>query len=110
MGDGPSGIPWVADASGLLLTIRLTPKGGRDAIDGIAILSDGQPVLKIRVRAAPSEGEANAALIGLLARTLRVPAGQVGVVSGAAARLKRVRIAGDGLSLAKAMEKIAPSG
>ena len=43
--------------------VRLTPKGGRDAIDGIEELADGQCVLKARVRAAPSEGEANDALI-----------------------------------------------
>ena len=47
--------------------------GGRDAIDGVERLSDGRRVLKVRVRAAASEGEANAALIGLIAKTLGVP-------------------------------------
>ena len=47
---------------GVVVTVRLTPKGGRDAIDGIETLADGRAVLKVRVRAAPSEGEANAAL------------------------------------------------
>ena len=45
-----------------MLAVRLTPRGGRDAIDGIEQLSDGRRVLKVRVRAAASEGEANAAL------------------------------------------------
>jgi uncharacterized protein YggU (UPF0235/DUF167 family) len=44
--------------------VRLTPRGGRDAIDGIEPLSAGRRVLKVRVRAAASEGEANAALPG----------------------------------------------
>jgi len=56
------GKPWSLTASGISLTIRLTPKGGRDAIDGVDVLADGRPVLKIRVRAAASDGEANAAL------------------------------------------------
>lgn len=57
------GKPWSQIASGVAVAVRLTPKGGRDAIDGIETLSDGRAVLKVRVQAAPSEGEANAALI-----------------------------------------------
>ena len=52
--------------------MRLTPKGGRDAIDGIEQLADGRAVLKVRVRAAASEGEANAALVKLVAKALGV--------------------------------------
>jgi uncharacterized protein (TIGR00251 family) len=99
--------PWKADASGIVVAVRLTPKGGRDAIDGIATLADGQMVLKMRVRAAPSEGEANAALTGLLAKALRVPPRSVGIVAGASARIKRVRIEGNGPALIAALEKIA---
>ena len=43
----------VADDGGIALAVRLTPKGGRDAIDGIETLADGRAVLKARVRAAP---------------------------------------------------------
>jgi len=50
------GKPWSPTANGISLTIRLTPKGGRDAIDGVDVLADGRPVLKIRVRAAASDG------------------------------------------------------
>ena len=48
------------------MAVRLTPKGGRDAIDGAETLSNGHEVLKARVRAAPSEGEANEALCRLI--------------------------------------------
>jgi len=51
--------PWTAAAGGLLLVVRLTPRGGRDAIDGIEELADGRAVLKVRVRATPSEGESS---------------------------------------------------
>ena len=86
--------------------MRLTPKGGRDAIDGIEERADGQCVLKARVRAAPSEGEANGALIKLIAHALGVPPRDVSLVAGATLRIKRVTIAGDGPSLAAALEKI----
>ena len=60
-----------------------------------------------RVRAAPSEGEANAALIKLVARALGVPPRDVSLAAGAAtSRVKRVTVAGDGPSLAAALEKI----
>jgi uncharacterized protein (TIGR00251 family) len=110
MGASPrGGVPWSVDAGGLSLTVRLTPKGGRDAIDGIAVLSDGRAVLKVRVRAAPTEGEANAALVSLIAKMLRVPQGQVGILSGQTSRIKRVMIRGDGATLAAAIEKAADS-
>ena len=50
--------PFTVGAEGLTLHVRLTPKGGRDAIDGIETLSDGKAVLKARVRAVPEDGEA----------------------------------------------------
>ena len=68
--------------------MRLTPRGGRDAIDGIERLSDGRRVLKVRVRAAASEGEANAALTRLIAKTLGVPSRDVSLAAGASARLE----------------------
>jgi len=92
--------------SGLSLTVRLTPKGGRDAIDGIADLADGTCVLKVRVRAAASEGEANAALVNLMARTLGVAARNVSLLAGAKARAKRLQIGGEGAALAAELERI----
>ena len=91
------------------LAVRLTPKGGRDAIDGIETMSDRRAVLKIRVQAAPSEGEANAALIKLIAKAVGVPPRDVSLVAGATARIKRLNISGDGPTLVAALEKIAAS-
>ena len=97
--------PWSVSAGGIVLTVRLTPKGGRDAMDGIGQLSDGCAVLKARVRAAATEGEANAALLGLIAKVLSVPLRDVSLIGGATARIKRISIAGDGPTLAGALEK-----
>ena len=99
--------PWTPAADGIVLVVRLTPKGGRDSIDGVDTLADGTVVLKARVRAAPSEGEANAALCRLLAKTLGVPPGRVEIVGGATSRLKRVKVMGDPKALDAALEKIA---
>ena len=76
--------------------VRLTPKGAADRIDGWDTDDKGRKFLKVRVRAAPIEGRANAALIAFLARTLGVPKSRLSLVAGDTARLKQVEI--DGLS------------
>ena len=99
--------PWTSRPEGLIVTVRLTPKGGRDAIDGVETLGDGQTVLKVRVRAAPFEGEANEALCRLLAKALGVPPGRVEIAGGATSRIKRVKIVGEAAALSAALEKFA---
>lgn len=98
--------PWQLSGAGIVLHVRLTPKGGRDAIDGIDLLADGRSVLKARVRAAPSEGEANAALCKLIAKSVGVPPRDVSIAAGATARIKRLTISGDGPTLIAALEKL----
>lgn len=102
----PHSLSWNATASGLSVTIRLTPRGGRDALDGIETLADGRSVLKARVRAAPTEGEANAALVALLAKTLDVPRRTVTLAAGDTARIKRIVIEGDGAALAARLQHL----
>lgn len=79
-----------------MIHVRLTPRGGRDSLDGIATADDGRAVLLARVRALPSEGEANAALVALVAKALGIPRGAVTLVSGGKSRSKTLRIAGGG--------------
>lgn len=78
----------------LRLTVRVTPKGGRDAVDGWSTDEAGRPLLKVRVSAAASEGAANAAVIALLAGRLGVPRSAVRLLSGQTARVKRFEIDG----------------
>jgi uncharacterized protein len=99
--------PWAVAAGGITLAVRLTPKGGREAIDGVELLADGRAVLKVRVAAPPSEGEANDALIRLIANTLGVPPRDVTLASGATGRVKRLLVTGDGPTLIAELEKIA---
>ena len=102
--------PWTVEAGGIVLMVRLTPRGGRDAIDGIEVLADGRCVLKARVRVPASEGEANAALIRLLARTLGLAPRAVTLIAGDTARIKRMHVAGEGHALAAALEKLHAIG
>ena len=85
---------------GVEVTVRATPRGGRDAVDGVAALSDGREVLKVRVRVAPEDGAATAAVAKVVAAAAGVAASQVRLTSGATARVKTFRIAGDGAALA----------
>jgi len=98
--------PWVTSADGLIVTVRLTPRAGRDAIDGIAHLSDGCTALKARVSAAPSDGEANGALTRLMAQTLRIAPSNITLIGGAASRVKRLLIKGDVRAVVAALEEI----
>jgi uncharacterized protein YggU (UPF0235/DUF167 family) len=76
--------------SGTTLTVRLTPRGGRDAIDGPG--RDGE--LRIRVAAPPVDGAANQAMMRLLADMLGVPGSSIRISGGGTARTKRVTIVG----------------
>jgi uncharacterized protein YggU (UPF0235/DUF167 family) len=98
--------PWSAMPGGVALAVRLTPKGGRDVIDGIELLADGRAVLNARVAAPPSDGEANNALCRLIAKLAGVPPRDVALVAGASARVKQLVLMGDGPTLIAALEKI----
>ncbi|MGE0844750.1 MAG: DUF167 domain-containing protein [Flavobacteriaceae bacterium] len=85
------------EGADLCLCVRLTPKAAADRIEAPAVLADGRAVLKVRVRAVPEDGKANAALVALIAGAAKVAASRVRLVSGAASRVKTLRIeaAGD---------------
>jgi uncharacterized protein YggU (UPF0235/DUF167 family) len=70
----------------------VTPRGGRDAIEGWTRDAAGRPVLKVRVAAAAADGAANAAVTALLARALKRPGSAVTIVAGQSARLKRIEV------------------
>jgi uncharacterized protein (TIGR00251 family) len=73
----------------VLLSVRVTPRAGRTAIAG---MRDG--VLHVKLAAAPVEGAANAALIDLLCRQLRIPKRSLRIARGERSRIKTVEISG----------------
>jgi len=56
--DGPLMDPWRYSTDGISVALRVTPRGGRDDIDGIETLANGRSVMKVRVRAIAEGGEA----------------------------------------------------
>lgn len=76
------------------LAVRLTPGASADRIGGWDVGAEGRPVLKVRVRARPVEGEANEALVKLMARALGVPKSAVAIQRGGQSRTKFLVIEG----------------
>ena len=98
--------PWVRWTDGVALDVRLTPRGGRDAIEGVERHADGRVVVKARVRAAPFEGQANDALRRLVAHELGLAPRQIDITAGEGARIKRLRIGGDPQTLDAALDRL----
>ena len=73
----------------MVLVLHIQPGARTTAVAG-----PHGDALKIRLSAPPLEGRANAALIEFVASQLSVPRAAVSLVSGAASRHKRLRVAG----------------
>jgi uncharacterized protein YggU (UPF0235/DUF167 family) len=103
--------PWRYSAQGIAVSVRVTPRGGSDAIDGIETLANGRSFLKVRVRAIADGGAANRAVTELLAKALGVPKSSARVLSGATSRLKQIAVDGDPRRLGEMLRNLsAPPG
>ena len=98
--------PWRYSTEGISLALRVTPRGGRDDIDGVETMANGRCVLKVRVRAIADGGEANRAVMELLAKSLGVPKARVKILSGVTSRMKQVAVGGDPKLLGEALRKL----
>jgi uncharacterized protein (TIGR00251 family) len=98
--------PWRYSTAGVSVALRVTPRGGRDDIDGLETLANGRTVVKVRVRAIADGGEANRAVTELLAKALGVPKAKVRILSGATSRLKQVAVDGDPARLGDALRRL----
>jgi uncharacterized protein (TIGR00251 family) len=77
------------DAKGATFRVRVVPRAGRELVGPVV---DG--VLRIKVTSPPVDGEANEALIALLARTLGLPKRAVQVIAGVGSKQKTIRVVG----------------
>ncbi len=98
---------WRETPDGLSLQVRVTPRSGRVAIERIEAASDGQPHLRVRVRAVPDPGRANDAVQHLLSRALDRPASAISLAAGGASRLKVFEFRGDAAALAERLRELA---
>ena len=92
--------PFAIESDGLRLAVRLTPRARRAEAAGVVAGADDRPVLAVRVAAPPVDGAANEALVAWLAKAVGLPRSAVEILSGHAARVKIVRLAGDPAILA----------
>jgi len=97
---------WRYSTGGVSVALRVTPRGGRDDIDGLETLADGRVVVKVRVRAIADGGEANRAVTELIAKALGVPKARVRILSGTTSRLKQIAIDGDPAKLGEALREL----
>jgi uncharacterized protein (TIGR00251 family) len=98
--------PWRYSTDGISVALRVTPRGGRDDIDGVETLANGRNVVKVRVRAIADGGGANRAVTELMAKALGVPKASVRILSGTTSRLKQIAIDGDPAKLGEALREL----
>jgi len=98
-------VPYSLGTAGVRLRVHVTPRAGADRVG--AAVGDGRTArLKLAVTAPPHDGEANTAVIALLARSLRLPKSAFTVVAGAGGREKTVAIAGDAAVIAARVDAL----
>jgi uncharacterized protein (TIGR00251 family) len=68
----------------------VTPRASKNEVTGF----DASGTLRVKVTAPPVEGEANEAVVALLARRLEIPKSRVRVARGASGRQKVVEVTG----------------
>ncbi|MDP1555159.1 MAG: DUF167 domain-containing protein [Hyphomonas sp.] len=76
------------------LAVRVQPGASADRIEGRGSDDAGRVFLKVRVRARPEDGAANAAVEQTVAKALGLPKSAVRVVTGGKTRLKGLDIEG----------------
>ncbi len=82
--------PWLrASKDGVEVLVHVQPGARRSGVVGVH-----GDALKVSVKAPPSGGKANEAVIEIVASALGVKRGRVELISGATARSKRLLVSG----------------
>lgn len=79
----------LVDSNGRL-AVRATPNARANAVT--VTLAAGTPFVSVRTTASPQDGDANEAVLKLLAKALKCPRSSVAIVRGRSSRHKVVRI------------------
>lgn len=87
--DPLAGLVLGAEEGAVSFAVRAQPRSSREAVEGVR-----EGALRVALTAPPVEGEANAALVALLAKALGVPRRDLAVIAGNANRSKRLRVVG----------------
>ncbi len=84
----------------------MSPRGGRNAVEGLVADAEGKPRVGVRVAGASEGGEANDAVEATLARWLGIRAGDVEVTEGLTTRSKVLTIDGDPVQLMRKLQAL----
>ena len=88
---------------GVRLAVQITPNAKKSEVTGV--LGDA---LKLKLRAQPIEGKANAALLKFLAGALSVSKSSVTITHGLTSKRKLIDIAAPGLTPADVAKRLLP--
>jgi uncharacterized protein len=94
-----------ADRDGCVLVVHVLPRAHRTEVDGWR----GE-ALRVRLAAAPVDGQANDALVAWLAESLALPRRAVRVQRGQTSRHKQLRIDAPAEVVAAWLRRAAPPG
>lgn len=103
----PQALAWRHADACVIVRFRLTPKSSKDSVDGLEVTADG-PAFKVRVRAIPEDGAANAALERLVSAWLGVAKSNVRLVGGGKSRIKSICIDGEAGDLEQRLRAQTP--
>lgn len=74
------------------LRIKVIPKSSKNEVTEIMKDESGEETIKIRIKAVPEKGKANAELIKFLSKELNVPKENISILSGKVDQLKLVKV------------------
>jgi uncharacterized protein (TIGR00251 family) len=96
--------PYSAVEGGVRLALKVAPRAARNELDGMVQDVEGRPLLKLRLKAPPVDGAANAALIAFLAEELGLRKADITIRSGETGRTKLLYLAGDPLVIMQKLD------
>lgn len=77
------------------LRIKVLPKSPKNEITEIMADESGEETIKIRIKAVPEKGKANAELIKFLSKELNIAKDKISIISGKSDQLKLIKISQD---------------
>ena len=83
-----------------VISVKVVPRSSRNQIFG-----EEKGIFRVKLTASPVDGKANKALKELLAKRLRLPKGNVEIISGEQSRVKLIKIQGRSLENVKGLLK-----
>ncbi|MEO8618076.1 MAG: DUF167 domain-containing protein [Sphingomicrobium sp.] len=91
-----------------ILAIRVTTRSSNPGVGPWRNDAEGRLALEVRVTAAPTDGSANAAVIALLAKSIRISKSAITIVAGASSRQKRLSIDLEDAELERRLKALLP--